>query len=324
MGSKDGTPFDLKIGFKGIDFYKLLSNSNYQEFEIDGEYITSVRSSFKDIEIPLTFTEDYKFTIIPLPSKEFTTDIFIPFSSYYINNVKISAYGNLDIIRLEHASFRLEFNLREDKFNFKTKDFNSLIEAKNIFNFLNTLLNETNKLSFNIPNGKEPAQFSFDVNKAENKDDDNLLNQLSFITKLVNELVEVQNYYKVNFNEFYFNLSPQEYDNLQILLLNINGERQSIKSVKLNIDVYDHNTFKEILNEKGTPMSIVHKSLNVPLFNQCITISDKQFTIEAPDAYFLNKGKIKKQITKSKTHSNIEIKIRSHENRLVRYFSNNS
>ncbi|WP_436580662.1 hypothetical protein [Heyndrickxia oleronia] len=318
--SIDNSPLNLQIGFKNLNFIELLSTSMYEPIKIDGNLISSFKSTFRDIEIPIPKGNNFSLKISHIPAASFKSNILVPFTSEYLENAEIHFFGKKIeevVMKITHPLIRMTMNLKDNCFNFTINELTSVAQAKNIFNFLHSLFCVENSFTLDHPDFDEEPLLQFKLGP-DNKD---LLNDIKAISNLMNDLSSIESYYRVRFKDFNLNISHDEYESIQLLLLNITKEKRKINSIAFNINVFDEESLlKAIKNNKGAPVSIVYNQVTINLFNKDIVIPRK-FVTEAPDAYFTDSKTLIRQIQRKKSIVGLKIKVKSKKNQLTQYFS---
>ncbi|PFR93550.1 hypothetical protein [Priestia megaterium] len=336
FGTKDDVGVNLNISFQNFNILEQLSKNPYEVIEVDGSQVRSISTSYKDIEIP--FSEDMMLgvvKVIPHPLTSMKVELSLPSTDEYMEDVLLESYGQntVDIVRFTHSLFKFTFDFRNSTFRFKVNELSNLRQAKRVYGFLNELINTKHQeliihpLEATDANGNPVNEGSFTFNM-DNEQEQRTKNDICYINKLVTDLLLIQKHYKVRFKEFYFNLSKEELDMVQLLLLNISGEKQTLSNLRFNIDLNDSHTDREALKEiiqSKTPVAIsivYNQGIHVPLFDITIPIKDKKLIIASPDSVIENTSEISKALKrKGKIRTDIkEIRLSSKKDKLVRYF----
>ncbi|MFL7939201.1 hypothetical protein ACKA0G_01420 (plasmid) [Priestia megaterium] len=303
----------------------------FQVIEVSSQDIRSIKSSYKNIELP--FNHDLRMVLIkliPLPNTRFKADLSIPYEDFYLDDVLCEGYGKdaVQLLRFTHSKIKFEFDFIKNKFTFSTQEIKSLKQAYLIFGFIHSLIINaseliimpTNIMDSNVK--EEEFSLPFGVEKYKETE---IKKDIDYIFNLVKDLISIEKFYRVRFKKFYFNLDKNQYDAIQLLLLRMNGEKETVKGLKVNMGISDLisglDNFKEnVLNSDVNPVSIVYsKGIHIPLFDEVIHIEDKKLTISGPDVIVTNKTELNRQLKKS-TKKSLTLRLASKTKQLVRYF----
>ncbi|WP_454844823.1 hypothetical protein [Priestia megaterium] len=303
----------------------------FQVFELSSEDIRSIKTNYKDIEIPFVRDlNDVLIKVVPVPNTKFMADLSIPHEDFYLNDVICEGYGRdaVELLKFTHKKITFEFDFIQNTFKFNIKEIKSLRQTYLILGFLHSLVVVGSKLmiaptdKMNSKVTEEEFPFSFGINGTKETE---IKKDIDYIFNLVKNLNSIEKFYRVTFKNFYFNLNANEYDAIQLLLLNMSNEKETLKGIKFNVGrsdiISDVESFTDkVLNTEINPISIVYnQGISIPLFDQVIHITDKKLTISGPDVKVTNKKELSRQLKKT-TKKSLTLRLASKTGQLVRYF----
>lgn len=317
---------ELSLSLKNFNLLEAMNKNPYEIITIDNSQILSINSSYKDIELP--FAESLSATIIkiiPVPHMEFKADISIPFTDILIENIQCKSYGNqeVELIRFEHKFFNFEFNLKELKVNYKVNEkIKSVRQAKLIFGFLNALVNTDAGILLiphvsgktNVPTDEIPISFNI-----KEKGNTQQQKEIGYIFELLKKFNLVEDFYKVKFERFHYNLNKDESLALSLLVANIVNKPSSFEKLHSSIVIDDIDHFEnKVLNKDNLIRIEYQKEVTLQIFEKQILIKDRKLTITINKAYVINKKEVKKQL--KKRQKNLSISFGSRDNSIFYQF----
>lgn len=327
----DNTGIDLNLSFKNFNIKEQLMQNPFQIIEVTSQDIRSIKTSYKNIEIPFTQDlSDVLIKLIPVPNTRFKADLSIPYEDFYLNDVLCEGYGKgaVQLLKFTHQKFTFEFDFIQSTFKFNLKEIKSLKQAYQILGLLHSLVVQgseliiapTDKMNSNVTEEEFPFSFGVDENN-----ETELKKDIDYIFNLVKNLNSIEKFYRVTFKNFYFNLNADEYDAIQLLLLHMNNEKEKIEAINFSVGISELQSniedFKDnVLNSDINPISFVYnRGVRIPLFGEMIQIKDKKLIISGPDVVLTNKTEVSRELKKN-TKESLTLRLVSKTRQLVRYF----
>lgn len=323
----DDEGIKLTLSLKDFNIHEAMDSNPYDIIELDSTQIRSVQSSYKNVELPFVEAiNDIVITLIPVPNVEFNADISIPFTDILLENTHCESHGmkNLDLFRFDHRFFKFEFDIKNSKINYTVKEeVKTVKQARLVFGFLNALVNTeegiiilphpTTKIDF----PSEELRLNYKVIENENSKQQKDIN---YIFELLNKLVLIEEYYRVRFKEFHFNISAEEHVAIALLIANIKNQSGSLEKLNFDMIVTDYDHFKETVLNEDTLMRVKYqKEITFQLFEEEIVIKNKTLTITAKDAYLINNKDVRQQL-KKRNNNTLSISFGSRSNNFTYEF----
>ena len=286
IGSYDETKkLNLNMKFNTIDFLEIIDKHKFDDFEISGEYIDSIKSNFEGIQIPSN-GKIKSLKIIPQAQKKFDIDLYFKGSDIVLSDLLLEIFhdSKSSLFKFSHPIITFKFNSEEKLFNFSINKINRLRDLEDVIQFLITLVLGKEQLVIYFKEDNEELDF-IQMNENENID---LKNQFFKLEKIVSTLKSIQRYYQIIFRNFDFNITDETLETLEILDLHMNKDIRSLESITLstetlvlNKDMMDYETFTEkfIINKNSFAVHFKEKIQKVVLFEQEIEINDHLNTV---------------------------------------------
>lgn len=298
LGSELHKKMNLNVKFEGVNFFQLFKDSPFDAFEIPGENIKAMNSSFEGISIP-NVGKIASLKVVPLPSKIFNADLYFKGSNILLSNVYVEVFNGFDssLLRFTHDLAVFEFDFEKRCFHFRLKEFKRLRDLEEIIEFLSFLVSGEEPLILYIRDsidGDIPVdEKEIDFIQMDSDDNNNIREELMEIQQLVEVLKKIQKHYRITFRDFEFNLTEDVLKIIGLLELHMTKEAQLINKLYFfinDIKFYDntmnHEKFIEEVNHKQKQFVFESKERIgiINLFNQEIEIND-ELIIMCNDAF---------------------------------------
>lgn len=302
----------LNIKFEGINFFEQMKKSPFNEFEIQGENIKSIRSHFEGINLP---SEGKLITlkVIPKPIYETEVDLYFKEEGYELLNVNWELFGGYHddlVIRLKHEMIKFEINFNELKLDFNIGKIKSIKYLKEIFNFLETLMLGKSILTVFFKDRNEEVD---DFVRFREEDNAEMLEEIRLNLKYVEKLIEIQRKYKIMFKDFYFSLDKESIEIIDIIWSDLKHEKITIDSLNVSMESWEVDFIREYIEVENTFILESKKELpSLKIFNQTIEIN-KNICLFCDDVYVSNSTEVLEKINAGEKCINVILKSKAKE-----------
>lgn len=272
------------------DLQAFMHGLSFDSVKLNKGSISSLKTYLKGFELPIVNdAENIELEIKAIPRKTFECSFLLRNNGQVLNDIKGNIYCSNYLIQLnfEHKYVSLSYKYKvmdgDTDFNFETVENIDVIQAKQIYTFLNTWLQGDeivilSKDITEIPNIPSPAEIA-----------DQLKNKIDYLARFYSNLFEIQRYFGVVFDTI-SEITENDLKDMTYLLAAIRKNALTVNNLKMKITPSAHD-FEQIISEDGFSVKFVMKKPEpLELFGKIFTLQEGQ--INCTDAYVVNKKEV--------------------------------
>lgn len=273
------------------DLQAFMHGLNFNSVKISKGSISSLKTYLKGFELPIVNdVESIELELKAIPKKTFECSFLLKNSGQALSDIQGNIYCSPYLIQLDfnHKYVLLSFKFKVmdgggTDFNFETATNIDVIEAKQIYSFINEwlqgdeiiiLCNEGTK----IPNVPSPTEVT-----------DDLKNKVNYLSSFYSDLFEIQKYFGVVFDAIN-EITENDLNNMNYILAAIRKNTLTLNNLTMKITP-SIDDFESIISEDGFAVKFVMKEPKpVKLFGKIFTLREGQ--VNCNDAYVINKTEV--------------------------------